>query len=102
MDEISIEKARPSLGEIVDRARLAGTPTMITRQGKPAAVIVSAEWYERTTTETTCRCGAKLELLAGKTILWVDEHISWLCGDGKPHAPVAACASPGTDSGHQR
>jgi prevent-host-death family protein len=45
MEEMSIERARPALGEIVDRARFTGEPTRITRQGKPAAVIVSVEWY---------------------------------------------------------
>jgi prevent-host-death family protein len=45
MDEYSIERARRALGEVVDRARYAGEPSMITRQGKPAAVVVSAEWY---------------------------------------------------------
>lgn len=46
MDEIGIEKARNQLGEIIDRARLAEKPTRITRQGKPAAVVVSARWYD--------------------------------------------------------
>jgi prevent-host-death family protein len=46
MDEISIEAARPKIGEIVDRAHWLGLPTRITRQGKPAAVVVSAAWYE--------------------------------------------------------
>jgi prevent-host-death family protein len=46
MDEMSIERARLKLGEIVDRARIAGQFTMITRQGKPAAVVVSVEWHE--------------------------------------------------------
>jgi prevent-host-death family protein len=46
MDEISIEAARPKLGEIVDRARFTGQPTQITRTGKPAAVVVNADWYE--------------------------------------------------------
>lgn len=45
MDEASIETARRTLGEIVDKARLAGEPTRITRQGKPAAVVVSSGWY---------------------------------------------------------
>ena len=44
MDEISIERARVTLGEVVDRARFTDEPTMITRYGKPAAVIVSADW----------------------------------------------------------
>ena len=43
MDEISIEEARPKLGDIVDRARLAGQSTVITRHGKAAAVLMSAE-----------------------------------------------------------
>lgn len=46
MEELSIERARQTLGEIVDRARFTGEPTRITRQGKPAAVVVSVEWYE--------------------------------------------------------
>jgi prevent-host-death family protein len=45
MDEASIEQARLKLGEIVDRARLADQFTVITRQGKPAAVVVSVDWY---------------------------------------------------------
>ena len=40
MDEISIEEARRKLGDIIDRARLAGQSTVITRHGKPAAVLV--------------------------------------------------------------
>ena len=47
MDEVSIEQARRALGEVVDRARLAGQFTTITRQGKPAAVIVSVDWLEQ-------------------------------------------------------
>ena len=48
MDEMSIEAARPKLGEIVDRARFTGEPTQITRTGKPVAVVVSVDWLERT------------------------------------------------------
>lgn len=43
--QVSIENARPRLGEIVDQARLGGWHTTITRQGKPAAVVVDSEWY---------------------------------------------------------
>lgn len=46
MDEVGIEQARRTLGEIVDRARIAEQQTRITRQGKPAAVVVSAKWYD--------------------------------------------------------
>ena len=45
MEETGIEKARNQLGEIVDKARFTGEPTTITRQGKPAAVLVSSDWY---------------------------------------------------------
>ena len=44
--QIALQKAlRDRLGEIVDRARLAGQPTVITRQGRVAAIVVSAYWY---------------------------------------------------------
>jgi prevent-host-death family protein len=46
MDEVSIEEARRTLGDIIDRARVASEPTRITRHGKPAAVVVPVEWYE--------------------------------------------------------
>ena len=46
MDEIGIEQARNQLGEIADRARFTGHATLLTRKGKPAAVIVAADWYE--------------------------------------------------------
>lgn len=46
MEQVSLEEARRTLGEIVDRARLADQATLITRQGKPAAVVVNAEWFE--------------------------------------------------------
>lgn len=38
MDEISIDKARPKLGDLVHDAQ-NGTVTVITRNGKPAAVV---------------------------------------------------------------
>jgi prevent-host-death family protein len=50
MDEIGIERARNMLGEIVERARLAEQPTRLTRHGKPAAVVVNADWYGQVTT----------------------------------------------------
>lgn len=45
MEEVGLEQARRELGDIVDRARLLNEPTHITRNNKPAAVIVGAEWY---------------------------------------------------------
>jgi prevent-host-death family protein len=47
MRTVSIEDGRKQLGELVDLARIAGEPTMITRYNKPAAVLVSADWYEQ-------------------------------------------------------
>lgn len=44
MKEIGIEDARRQLGEIIDRARLAGEHAIVTRQGKPAAVVVGYDW----------------------------------------------------------
>ena len=39
MKQVSIEKARAKLGDIVDRARYTGEATVITRHGKPAATV---------------------------------------------------------------
>ncbi len=43
MESIGIEAARADLGGVVDRARLKQEPTLITRAGKPAAVVVSVD-----------------------------------------------------------
>jgi prevent-host-death family protein len=45
METVTLEEGRRTLGDLIDRARLAGEPTMITRYGKPGAVVVSADWY---------------------------------------------------------
>ncbi|MGO8959396.1 MAG: type II toxin-antitoxin system Phd/YefM family antitoxin [Streptosporangiaceae bacterium] len=45
MRTATVEEARLGLGDVIDRARLAGEPTLITRYGKPAAVVVSEDWY---------------------------------------------------------
>jgi len=45
--EIGIGQAWPALGEIVDRARSTGQPTLITQEGEPAAVIVNYDWYQQ-------------------------------------------------------
>lgn len=47
MRTASVEEARVGLGDVIDRARLAGEPTLITRYGRPAAVVVGEEWYRR-------------------------------------------------------
>lgn len=46
MNEIGIETARRQLGEIADRARFTGQPTLLTRKDRPAAVVVNVDWYE--------------------------------------------------------
>ena len=43
VEETGIEKARQTLGEIVNRAQYKNEPTLITRQGKAVAVVISVE-----------------------------------------------------------
>ena len=45
MEELGIEEARRKLGDIINRARIAGERTVITRNGTPAVVVVPVEWY---------------------------------------------------------
>lgn len=45
VEQVSLDAHAAGRGR-VDLARLAGGPTMVTRYRKPAAVIVSADWYE--------------------------------------------------------
>jgi len=45
MRAVSVEEARAGFGDLVDRARLVGEPTLITRYGRPAAVVVSQDWF---------------------------------------------------------
>jgi len=49
VETMQIEEARKQLGELVDRARLAGEPTMILRNRRPGAVLVPVDWYEEAT-----------------------------------------------------
>ena len=46
MEAVQIEEGRRTLGELVDRARLAGEPTLIMRNRKPGVVLVPVSWYE--------------------------------------------------------
>ena len=46
MQTVQIEEGRRTLGDLVDRARLAGEPTLILRGRKPGAVLVPVGWYE--------------------------------------------------------
>jgi PHD/YefM family antitoxin component YafN of YafNO toxin-antitoxin module len=47
MVTVQIEEARKTLGDLVDRARLVGEPTLIMRYRKPGAVLVPVGWYEK-------------------------------------------------------
>jgi prevent-host-death family protein len=41
-----LAQARAHLGEVVDRARHGGQPTILTDHGRPAAVVISHSAYE--------------------------------------------------------
>lgn len=47
MKEAGIDAIRNKLGDYVNAALYRGEHTVITRAGKPAAVIVPVEWYEK-------------------------------------------------------
>ncbi len=47
MESVNIEEARRTLGDLVDQARIAGSPTLIMRYRKPAAILVNPDWYHR-------------------------------------------------------
>lgn len=58
MRTISIEEARAGFGDLIDRARIAGEPTLITRYGRPAAVVVSVGWHEEAESALAAAAGA--------------------------------------------
>jgi prevent-host-death family protein len=45
MQEITTQEARDKFGEVIEQVRLADERYVITRYGKPAAVIVPVDWY---------------------------------------------------------
>jgi prevent-host-death family protein len=45
MEEFGLMAARDHLGELVNKAQFGDEHTLITRMGKPAAVLVGADWY---------------------------------------------------------
>jgi PHD/YefM family antitoxin component YafN of YafNO toxin-antitoxin module len=47
MESVSIEEARRTLGDLVDRARIAGEATLVMRYRTPAAILVNADWYHQ-------------------------------------------------------
>ncbi len=50
--EITFTEARQRLTSILDEVASSGKPVTILRRGKPAAVIISHEMYERQVTRT--------------------------------------------------
>ena len=46
METHGVEETRSMLGDLVERVRVGGEHFVITRYGKPAAVIVPVEWLE--------------------------------------------------------
>lgn len=65
MRTASVEEARAGLGDLVDRARLAGEPTLITRYGRPAAVVVGEDWYRLAEECLTASAGAESDATEG-------------------------------------
>ena len=59
MRTTSVEEGLAGLGDLIDRARLVGEPTLITRYGRPAAVVVSEDWYRLA---EECLTGAQADL----------------------------------------
>jgi len=45
--EMPISDAREHLAEVIGRARYSGEETILTHYGKPAAVVISFEQYQR-------------------------------------------------------
>ena len=47
MDTWQLQEAKNKLSELVEHVIANGEPQMITRRGKPAAVLISVEEYEK-------------------------------------------------------
>jgi prevent-host-death family protein len=47
--QLPTEEARKKLGDLLNAAQFAGQHTEITRHGKPAGLLVPADWYETAT-----------------------------------------------------
>lgn len=48
MDVRGMEETRTRLAEIIDRVQAENVPTLITRHGRPAAVIISISMWQST------------------------------------------------------
>ncbi len=47
MSEIAVSEARDHLAELIDDTRRSGQPVYVTRRGRPVAVILDPDVYER-------------------------------------------------------
>ena len=47
MKEMPVSEARDHLAEVIDDARLRGEPVYLTKRGRPVAVVLDPEVYER-------------------------------------------------------
>jgi len=47
MIDVAVSEARQRLAELIDTARLTGEPVRVTRRGRPVAVIIDSDAYER-------------------------------------------------------
>lgn len=68
--EMPISDAREQLAEVVGRARYSGEETILTHYGKPAAVVISFEQYQR---------------LKGTEVLQLPPEIVSIIEDGRRH-----------------
>jgi prevent-host-death family protein len=68
--EMPISDAREQLAEVVGRARYNGEETILTHYGKPAAVVISFEQYQR---------------LKGTEVLQLPPEIESIIEDGRRH-----------------
>lgn len=68
--EMPISDAREQLAEVVGRARYSGEETILTHYGKPAAVVISFELYQR---------------LKGTEVLQLPPEIESVIEEGRRH-----------------
>jgi prevent-host-death family protein len=68
--EMPISDAREHLAEVVGRARYAGGETILTHYGRPAAVVISFEDYQR---------------LKGTEVLQLPPEIESIIEEGRRH-----------------
>jgi prevent-host-death family protein len=75
----SVAEAKAKFSEVIERAR-NDSPQMITRKGKPAVIVVSAEEWER----KTKRHGTILDFLACSPLKGVELDLGQREQEGRP------------------